>query len=24
MQLWTPQHRKDMELLKWVERRAAK
>jgi len=24
IQLWTPQHRKDMELLDWVQRRATK
>jgi len=24
MQLWSPQHRKDMELLEWVQRRAIK
>jgi len=24
VQLWTPQHRKDMELLGWVQRRAKK
>ncbi|KAK4830091.1 hypothetical protein QYF61_008429 [Mycteria americana] len=24
LQLWSPQHKKDMELLKWVQRRATK
>ena len=24
VQLWSPQHRKDMDLLEWVQRRAAK
>jgi len=24
VQLWSPQHRKDMELLQWVQRRATK
>ena len=24
IQLWCPQHRKDMDLLEWVQRRAAK
>jgi len=24
IQLWSPQHRKDMELLEWVQRRATK
>jgi len=24
IQLWSPQHRKDMDLLEWVQRRATK
>jgi len=24
VQLWSPQHRKDMELLEWVQRRATR
>jgi len=24
VQLWSPQHRKDMDLLEWVQRRAMK
>jgi len=24
LQFWGPQHKKDMELLKWVQRRAIK
>ena len=24
VQLWSPQHQKDMDLLKWVQRRATK
>jgi len=24
IQLWSPQHRKDMDLLEWVQRRAPK